>query len=308
VIQTAVLEAGLVIADVRTLDKVKGTTKQLTQANAVKQDLIITAYRPDKELEEKFSLIGGSEEGAWEFVRGHLSQLPVFVAKADRLEIVAERQPHFLFDRMVAFHIQRGVTVPLSASEIYAGLRQRFPERDGMYFLPDQVSEYDRKRLDVKAVEQYELFVSNEKSAIQWVRRQLADKSMSYQEIQPLYMREAQRVWDKHEQPLELLTILEENFVKDSNEAWRIPDSKKESDLEIMRNRSLFREFQQYVDAKGKLKIVRTEALRAGFKECWQKKDFATIVALSKRVPELVIQEDQSLLMYFDNAALMLGD
>jgi adenine-specific DNA methylase len=47
VIQTAVLESGLVIADVRTLDKVKGTTKQLTQANAVKQDLIVTAYRPD---------------------------------------------------------------------------------------------------------------------------------------------------------------------------------------------------------------------------------------------------------------------
>ena len=28
-------------------------------------------------------------------------------------------------------------------------------------------------------------------------------------------MKEAQRVWEKHEQPLELATILEQNFVKD---------------------------------------------------------------------------------------------
>ena len=68
------------------------------------------------------------------------------------------------------------------------------------------------------------------------------------------------------------------------------------------------KEFQQYLDTKGKLKIVRTEALRAGFKECWQEKDFTTIVQMAKRVPEAAIQEDQALLMYFDNASLLLGE
>ena len=34
----------------------------------------------------------------------------------------------------------------------------------------------------------------------------------------------------------------------------------------------------------------------------------ATIVQMAKRVPEAVIQEDQALLMYFDNASLMLGE
>ena len=67
------------------------------------------------------------------------------------------------------------------------------------------------------------------------------------------------------------------------------------------------KEFQQYLDTKGKLKIVRTEALRAGFKECWQKKDYTTIVQMAKRVPEAVIQEDPALLMYFDNASLIAG-
>jgi hypothetical protein len=29
---------------------------------------------------------------------------------------------------------------------------------------------------------------------------------------------------------------------------------------------------------------------------------------MAKRVPDAVIQEDQALLMYFDNASLMLGE
>ena len=66
--------------------------------------------------------------------------------------------------------------------------------------------------------------------------------------------------------------------MEDGGGKWRVPDPKKEADLEQLRHRALMKEFQQYLDTKGKLKIVRTEALRAGFKECWQKKDYTTIV------------------------------
>ena len=307
-IQEAIGHAGFVVADVRTLDKEKGTTKQLTQAGTVKQDLIISAYKPDIDLEKQFKLKAGSEDGAWEFIRSHLRHLPVFVAKAGRAENISERQGYLLFDRMVAFHVQRGYSVPLSAAEFYAGLRQKCHERDGMYFLPDQVAEYDLNRLEVKEFEQYELFVSDEKSAIQWVYRQLNKQSMNYQRLSPLYMKEAQRVWEKHEQPVELLTILQQNFVEVENGNWCVPDPKNEVHLEQLRHRALIKEFQQYLNTKGKLKIVRTEALRAGFKECWQKKDYTTIVQMAKRIPEAVIHEDQALLMYFDNASLMLGD
>ena len=130
-------------------------------------------------------------------------------------------------------------------------------------------------------------------------------KPISYQELSPVYMKEAQRVWERHEQALELLTILEQNFVHDGDGRWRIPDPKKEADLEQLRHRTLMKEFQQYVDTKGKLKIVRTEALRAGFKECWQKKDYVTIVQMAKRVTDVAVQEDPALLMYFDNASLL---
>lgn len=106
-IQEAIQHAGFIIADVRTLDKKQGSFKQVTSSNATKQDLIISAYKPSTNLEEKFLLEARTEETAWNFTRKHLEQLPVFVAKDGQAEIIAERQHYLLFDRMVAFHVQR---------------------------------------------------------------------------------------------------------------------------------------------------------------------------------------------------------
>jgi hypothetical protein len=305
-IQEAMARAGFIVADVRTLDKQQQSFKQVTSI-AVKQDLVISAYKPMEALESQFRIQAGTESGVWEFIRTHLGQLPVFVSKGSRAEILAERMSYFLFDRMVAFHVQRGYTVPMSSADFYAGLAQRFLERDSMYFLSEQASEYDIRRLEVREMEQFELFVSDEKSAIQWVRLQLANQPMRFSDLQPLYMKEGQRVWEQHEQPLELRTILEQNFIEDRDGTWRVPDPKSESDLERIRHRVLMREFEVYRESKGKLRVVRTEALRAGFKDAWQKKDYTTIVTMAKRVPDAVIQEDQALLMYFDNASLILG-
>jgi hypothetical protein len=49
-IQEALQTAGFVIADVRTLDKKQGSFKQVTSANAVKQDLVISCYKPNAAL------------------------------------------------------------------------------------------------------------------------------------------------------------------------------------------------------------------------------------------------------------------
>ena len=307
-LQTAIWEAGFVIADVRILDKRKITMLQGTHSNIAKQDLAISAYKPSQDIEERIKLEAGTEKSAWDFVRMHLKQLPVFVSKDRRAEVVAERQDYLLFDRMVAFHVQRGYSVPLSTMEFYSGLRRTFALRDGMYFLSEQVSEYDRQRAAAKDLEQLQLFVNDEKTAIQWIREQLTKRPMSHQDLQPLFMREAQRVWEKHEQPMELRTILEQNFIQEKDDKWRVPDHKKEADLEIIRRLALIKEFNQYVTAKGRLKVVRTEALRAGFRECWQKQDFGTIVEMGRRVPETVIEQDEALLMYFDNARMRTGD
>ena len=307
-IQTALTEAGFIVANVSALDKKQGSFKAVTNTTSVKQDLVISAYKPNGGFEERFQKEAATEEGVWDFVRTHLSYLPVTKLQGTELQIIPERDARILFDQMVSYYVRNGYPVPISSQEFQLGLATRFVERDGMYFLSEQSAEYDRQRMSTEGLEHPQVFVNNEKSAIQWIRRQLTDQPMTYQDLSPLYMKEAQRVWEKHEQPLELLTILEQNFIKDTGNSWRVPDLKKEADLEHLRYRTLLKEFQHYLDTKGKLKVVRTEALRAGFKESWEKKDYTTIVQLAKRVPEAVIQEDHALLMYYDNALMRTGE
>ena len=212
-IQEAMLAAGFVVASVRTLDKRQGSYRQVT-STAVKQDLVISAYKPNGGLEQRFELQAGREEGVWDFVRTHLRQLPRFLATEGRAEVIAERQAHFLFDSMISFHVQRGVRVPLSVAEFNAGLVQRFAERDGMFFLPEEVAEYDRKRIGVRELQQLQLFVHDEQSAIQWLRQELTNKPQTLQELTPKFMQQAQRTWAKHEKPLELAELLEQNFLR----------------------------------------------------------------------------------------------
>ena len=304
-IQQAVESSGLVVADVRVLDKQQRSFNAVNRVGAVDQDLVISAYTPRTLFEQRFREEAGTEQGAWDFIRQHLAQLPVFVEKNGAVEVIAERQNYLLFDRMVAFHIQRGASVPLSAAEFYAGLRQRFPERDGMYFLPEQVAEYDTKRAQVAQVEQLSLFVSDEKSAVQWLRTQLESEPQTYQDIQPKFLQELHQA--RHEKMPELRQLLEENFLKDDEDRWYVPDPAKAEDLEKLRERGLLREFAAYVESKGRLKTFRTEAVRAGFKSAWGKRDYAMIIEVARRLPEDVLQEDPALLMYYDNAVMRSG-
>jgi hypothetical protein len=60
---------------------------------------------------------------------------------------------------------------------------------------------------------------------------------------------------------------------------------------------------QQSINPKAKkLKEVRVEALRAGFKNSWEQKDFKTIVTLGDMIPQNILLEDEQLLMYYDIA------
>ena len=339
-IQEALQLAGFVVADVRVLDKKQGTFNQLLAQGSVKKDLVISGYKPDQALEETFRLRQGGEEGAWGFVRGHLRQLPVFVPRDGLAETVVERQRDLLYDRMVAFHVQRGVTVPLSAAEFHAGLPHRFAERDDMYFLPEQVAEYDRKRMMARDLHQPDLFVHDEETAIRWLRRELRRKPQSFQDIHPSFIRELAG-WGKNEEMLELTELLRENFLlydgngrvpsqihsylssnfrhlrnlpKDdpvlrvkASERWYVPDPRKAGDLERLRERTLLREFDQYRQSRNPLKRFRSEAIRAGFRRAWQERDHETIVSVGCRLPDSVLHNDPKLLMWYDQAVTRGG-
>lgn len=305
-IQESILRAGFVIANVATLDKKQGTFKQITTTGAVKQDLVISAYKPSSTLEQSFSIIAGSEAGVWQFISNHLAQASKPVLREGVMEPVPERYDYLLFDRMISFHIQRGIRIPLGASEFYAGLKQRYSQRDGMFFLHDQAIDYDRSRAQVKRVEQLTVIITDEKSAIVWLRNELDKKKQTFGEIQPKFMKSGQP--QRHEKMPDLQKILDQNFLKDEEGQWYVPDPTRLADLEKLREKDLLREFEEYLNTKGKIKVFRTEAVRAGFKQAWAARDFATIVSVAKKLPEAVLQEDSALLMYYDNARTILED
>ena len=258
-------------------------------------------------------------------------------SKSGILEIVVERDPRRIYDRMVAWFIRHDFPVPLSTEEFLEGLRSRYPERDGMVFLPEQVTEYDRKRLQAAQAPQMELFVSDERSAIDWLTDFLRKRPSTYQEIHPEFTAQLGAGWKKHEEKPELSALLEDNFLRyDGNgdvpsqihsylstnfkdlrglekenarlkakakDRWYVPDPSKAKDLEQKRERSLLKEFASYKSAPGRrLKEFRLEVLRAGFRTAWVAKDYKTIIGIAQKIPEEALQEDEKLLLWYDQA------
>ncbi|RLC14245.1 MAG: DNA methylase, partial [Deltaproteobacteria bacterium] len=176
---------------------------------------------------------------------------------------------------------------------------------DGMYFTQGQAAEYETKKAELKGFEQLTFIVSNESEGIEWLRARLTENPMTYQDIQPDWMKAVVAVRKGDILP-ELRDILSENFIKEDGSKWRVPDMNEQKDRDTMRTKSLLRDFETYKTKiqkpKGRLKEVRVEALRAGFKHCWDAKDYATMVAVAERIPKKILEEDEFLLMYYDIA------
>lgn len=336
-IQTALQEAGFVVANVSALDKKQGSFNAVNNKTSVKQDLVISAYKPNGGLEERFSRNGGAEDSVWDFARSHLSYLPTVKARGSKLEFIAERDPRIIFDRMVAWFVRHNVPVPMSSQEFQAGLIQRFAERDGMIFLSDQVTDYDQNRASAGAAPQFELFIVDERSAIDWLTDFLRKRPSTYQELHPEFITQLGAGWKKHETKPELLAMLEDNFLRydasgdvpsqihsylstnhkdlrglekinpqlkaKAKDRWFVPDSSKAQDLEQKREKALLKEFDVYLSAPGRrLKEFRLEVLRAGFKNEWAAKNYKTIIAIAQKIPEEALQEDEKLLLWYDQA------
>ena len=346
-LQLALQEAGFVVAGVAALDKGRGGFHSMTSTTAVKQDLIISVYKPNGGLEERFNNACGSEDSAWDFVRTHLKYLPTVKVSNGQLDFITERDPRIIFDRLVAWFVRHNFPVPLSSHEFQAGLSQRFSERDGMVFLPDQVMEYDRKRIKSAQAPQMEMFIADERSAIDWLTDFLKRKPSTYQDIHPEFIRQLGAGWRKHEAKPELAQLLESNFliydskIRDvlevpsqihsylstnwseyrnleksdsrlkakATDRWYVPDPNKAQELEKLREKSLLKEFEIYkTSTLRKLKEFRLEAVRAGFKYCWGNRDYATIMAVAKKIPDDVLQEDEKLLLWYDQAVTRTED
>ena len=305
-IQNALQGVGFVIANVASLDKKQGSYNAVTSTTAVKQDLVITCYKPSDELTEKIALYNSLKDSVWDFLNEHLAHLPVHIERGNTTTSVVERSPKILYDRLISYYVQHGYQIPMDAQEFQAGIRERFIERDGMYFTAPQAAEYEEKRKHTSEFVPMGLIVSDEANGIEWLKLQLKEPK-TYQEISPEWMQAVNGLRKGDVLP-ELKDILEENFIEDDKGYWHVPDLEKQIDLEKLKHKSLMKEFNLYKEMaqkpRARIKQVRAEALREGFKQCFKDKDFATILLLGDKIPQNILTEDEVLLQYYDIAQM----
>jgi len=307
IIQNSIQNVGFVIANVSGFDKKQGSFNAVNTATAVKQDLVISCYKPSSEFDSKFKQHRNDDVAIWSFIQEHLNHLPIHQVKENSTTAIIERSPKILFDRLIAFYVQKGLPVPIDAGKFQEGLREGFAERDGMFFSDEQVHVYDKKKEEHPNLIQYSLFISSEQDGVLWLKNYLIKKSATYQDIRPDWMQALGGVRKGDIIP-EMETILEENFLKNDSGKWYLPDPENEADLDRLRNKRLLKKFEDYknqtkVTRAKSIKEVRVDALRAGFKQCYQEKDFTTIVAVGDKIPNNLLMEDEVLLQFYDIAS-----
>lgn len=307
-IQLSLNRVGFVIANVSSLDKQQGSFKAVTTPTAVKQDLVISCYKPSENFTKQF-MIQDSRANTWSFVSEHLEHLPIPAVKDEKTTSVIERSPKVLYDRLITYFFMRGLPVPLDAADFQEGLRNRYIQEDGMIFTSAQLNQYHELKKKHNITGQLSLFVDiieSENDAIQWIKEKLTEKPLKYQDIQPDY-RKAYTINRKGEVEVELKDVLEENFIQEADGSWRIPDMNEQKDRDALRTKALLKVWEDYCTQiesgkVKKLKDVRLEAVKAGFKDCYQKKDFKRIVTIGDKIPENLLTEDETLLNYYDIA------
>ena len=340
-IQVALTEAGFITANVSALDKKQGSFKAVTTPTAVKQDLVISVYKPDAAFDQLIDRHLTEPEGVWDFVGAHLGYLPVTRYSDNVLELIPERDPRILFDQVISYFVRKGFPVPISSHEFQRGLNENFIERDGMYFLPEQALEYEKAKLTSGSLFQPSLFVSDEASILEWLRRSLAEMPQTFSELNPKFMQKL-KGWSKNEIRLDLRELLSQNFlcyegnsdvpdqihsylsrnwktlrklpaddpdlVAKAMSRWYVPDPTKAADLQALRERGLLREFESYKKSKNMLKVFRLEAIRVGLRKEWQNRNYAEIIKLVERMPKRVLEEDTKITLWYDQALTRLDE
>ena len=165
---------------------------------------------------------------------------------------------------------------------------------------------------DMEATKQFyidDLGLKHGRSSSKWLDVDLFCHQITFVMSENFKMRSPNYVLEDNILPLfHFGVILEENFLKDAEGKWYSPDPENEADLEKLRTKRLLKLFDAYKTESAKpkakkIKEVRVEALRAGFKQCYQDKDFQSIVSVGDKIPNNLLMEDEVLLQFYDIAS-----
>ena len=305
-IQDALTKAGFIVAQVTVLDKQQGSFKQVTSSGAVKNDLVISAYKPRQHFEEQFikSAGAGLEH---DFIEQHLDHLAA--------EPNIERSEQMLFSKMLAHYVQHGYEIRLNAKEFYTLLRDNFKLMDGFWFTDSQVTEYDewKKENGLQAIEeiakgQQTLFISDEKSAVIWLYNFL-NTPKSYSDILTAFNPATTNTDDDIP---ELQALLETNFVFEDGVFRRPLNEKEKVAKEEQSEKELLKVFEKVLtEAKTgskKIKTVRKEAVMLGFTKAYQEKRFHDIITVADKLKPSILEDNSEINDFVDIARLKMGD
>jgi DNA modification methylase len=300
-IQDAITRAGFIIAQVTVLDKQQGSFKQVTSSGAVKNDLVINAYKPRQHLDEHFLKRAG-EGLEKDFVQDILEHLPV--------EPNIGRTEQMLFSKLLAHYVQRGYEIRLNARQFYTLLRDNFKLIDGYWFTGSQVLKYEewKKKHGLKGIRpgQQIVVVGDEKSAIAWLYNFL-DEPKEYSEIFTASRKIAAGVEDRVP---ELKELLDKNFIFE-NGCYRRPMTEKEKEaVEEQREKDLDKAFDAILnDARSgkKLKEVRKEAVIYGFTRAYQQKHYEDILTVAKHLDKKIIENNSEINDFIEIAKLKIN-
>jgi DNA modification methylase/transcription elongation factor Elf1 len=292
-IQDALTKAGFVVANVAILDKKQGSFKQVTSAGTVKNDLVISAYKPKNSFQTKFLEFAG-EGMEEEFIRMHLSHLPT--------EPSIERTEQMLYSKLLAFYVRHSYTVKYDASTFYKMLRREFAEEDGFWFLPEQLPAYREYKQKMKlegiaeiASGQFTLFVADEKSALIWLNAFLTEPK-DFQTIHPAFTKVAAVSGDAMP---DLKDLLQDNFVLEDGKYRRPQSEDEKQSITAKREKVLLREFEELLleakATKKKIKECRKQVVLYGFEYCYKQERFADILALAQKLDKSILENDAEL-------------
>jgi len=304
IIQSAMIKAGFVIAKVSVLDKMQETFKQMTASGSVKSDLIITAFKPSNNFNERFIKQAGDGLEI-SFINEFLNNLPKQPA--------IERTDKMLYSKMLAYYIQRGYEIKYDAKSFYSLLNENFAQEDGFWFTTHQIDAYleYKKKMKLEGMDDIKsgsalLFVNDEKSALVWLYNFLSE-SKTFSDISTAFNQLANI--DGDEVP-ELKEMLEQNFISE-NGKFRRPQSETEhNNITEKRQKNLRREFEtlliQAQTEKKKIKLVRKEALVYGFELCYKEKRFADILTIAKKLDKKILENSGELNDFVEAAEIMI--
>jgi len=303
-IQEAITKAGFIIGQVSTLDKQQGSFKQVTAPGAVEKDLIISAFKPSNEFSNSFLSKAGSNLES-EFIKQLLSQL--------QIQPCVERTEKMLYSKMLSFYIQHGYEINMDAKAFYKMLNMSFIEIDGLWFTSEQIERYleFKKKMKLEGIEEIKsgsmyLFVTDEKSALVWLYNFISE-SKSFSDIHTAFTQLANIQGDAVP---ELRELLEHNFVFE-NDKYRRPQNEPEhNQISEKREKALLREFESLLikakTEKGKIKLVRKEALLFGFETCYKSRRYQDILTVTSKLDKAIIENSAELNDFVEAAEIMV--